>query len=360
MDRHADSDSRASSTLYVLELAGQDDAFAALEARSAAEDVSLLGPGLATASALSERVPTLALTHRASELVGTGAATAADARAILETESIDRTGSVAVRAVDVRGSTAVDTQAVERSLGELLVERGLSVDLDTPDHELRVLFADSAGDADGDTAGSVCAVGWLSIETVRDFGDRQPTDRPFFQPGSMDPIEARTLANVAGARPGGTILDPFCGTGGMVLESALLGARVLGGDVQAKMVRGSRRNLSHGVDGPGRPDDDRYPAPGRWDLYRGDAAQLPVAADGVTAVCFDAPYGRQSPISGDLEELIAATLAESARVADRAVVVADRSWDAIARAAGWTVTAHFERRVHRSLTRHVHVLSGAE
>jgi hypothetical protein len=37
-------------------------------------------------------------------------------------------------------------------------------------------------------------------------------------------------------------------------------------------------------------------------------------------------------------------------------VVADRSWAAAADEAGWTVTERFERRVHGSLTRHVHVL----
>jgi tRNA (guanine10-N2)-dimethyltransferase len=41
-------------------------------------------------------------------------------------------------------------------------------------------------------------------------------------------------------------------------------------------------------------------------------------------------------------------------------VVADRSWDGAAEAAGWSVEARFERRVHGSLTRHVHVLWRAD
>ena len=39
-----------------------------------------------------------------------------------------------------------------------------------------------------------------------------------------------------------------------------------------------------------------------------------------------------------------------------AVVVGDRAYNEAAEAAGWTVDAHIERPVHRSLTRHVHVL----
>ncbi|OYR89408.1 RNA methyltransferase, partial [Halorubrum distributum] len=66
---------------------------------------------------------------------------------------------------------------------------------------------------------------------------------------------------------------------------------------------------------------------------------------------------RQSKIARhELADLVAGALAEAARVAPRAVLVADRDWRAPAREAGWTVDAAFERRVHRSLTRHVLVL----
>jgi len=75
------------------------------------------------------------------------------------------------------------------------------VDLENPDHELRVVFSDAAGDVDDDTPGRICAVGWAVAASVRDFGQRMPSDRPFFQPGSMAPMDARALANLAGARP---------------------------------------------------------------------------------------------------------------------------------------------------------------
>ena len=78
-------------------------------------------------------------------------------------------------------------------------------------------------------------------------------------------------------------------------------------------------------------------------------------------MAFDAPYGRQSKIARhELADLVAGALAEAARVAPRAVVIADRDWRGPARDAGWTVDAGFERRVHRSLTRHVLVLRRPE
>jgi len=346
--------------VYVLELGGQDDPFARREAASAASDVSALAPGLATARGVTDRVRHLAYTHRACDLVGTGDPDVESARAVLEAAAIDREGTVAVRAVDVRASTQIDTQRIERALGGVLTDRGFTVDLEQPDHTLYAYFADPAGDEETatDEAGEpCCALGWGVVDSLRDFGGRQPTDRPFFQPGSMAPLEARALVNIAGARPDATVVDPMCGTGGLLLEAGLVGADVVGGDAQEKMVHGTRQNLRHVLDGDGHPATERYPEPGSWGLFRADAARLPLADDAADAVVFDAPYGRQSRIEGELDPLVSGALAESRRVAPRCVLVADRDWSALAREAGWTVTDRFERRVHRSLVRHVHVLA---
>ncbi len=321
--------------MYVLELGGQDDDFAVFEAESAASDVDPIAPGLATASALTDRIRHLAYTRSASELVGRGDADVASARSVLEATALDRSGTAAVRAVDVRGRTGVDTQRAERELGDVLVERGFGVDLEDPDHELRAFFAEGT-----------CALGWLLVESVRDYGERKPTDRPFFQPGSMDPLLARALANAAGARPGATVLDPMCGTGGILLEAGLVGARAVGVDTQTKMVRGSHENLAHFLDG-------------EWGIVRGDARSLPVADNAVDAVVFDAPYGRQSKIEGRLDRLVLEALEEARRVAPRCVVVGDRPWAQPAHEAGWTTEAAFDRPVHRSLTRYVLALRRA-
>ncbi|QRV16919.1 methyltransferase domain-containing protein [Haloterrigena salifodinae] len=368
--------------MYLLELGGEDDAFAAREATSAATGVRRIAPGLAVANAVNpERVRGLAYTHRASDLLGRTDADLETARALLETAPIDREGSVAVRATDVHGSTGVSTARAERELGSVLVDRGFTVDLDDPDHVLRAafsegplegggeleadaetgdLFADAGAEADSlEERVSVCALGWLAAESVRDFGDRAPTDKPFFQPGSMDPLLARAAANIAGAGPGATILDPMCGTGGGLVEAGLVGADVVGTDAQEKMVRGARENLEHFLepDEPSPTGVDR----GEWTVARGDATRLPLADDSVDGVVFDAPYGRQSKIETHrLEDLVAGALAEARRVAPRAVMIADRSWTSEARAAGWELEAAFERRVHRSLTRYVLVLERRE
>ncbi|SEG02116.1 N2-methylguanosine tRNA methyltransferase [Halobellus limi] len=326
--------------MYYLELAGGagDEALAALEAeRAAGSAVSRVAPGLATARGVrADRVPALAYTRHVSELVGRADATVSDAAAVLTAASIDRTGSVAVRARNVRSTADASTAEAERELGGVLVDRGFSVDLDDPDHELRVCFSED-----------VCLLGWAVAERDAAFGSRTPTDRPFFQPGSMAPMDARAYVNLAAgpSLPDATVLDPMCGTGGLLIEAGLVGARVVGSDAQWKMTRGAAENLDHYL-----PDS-------RWDVVRGDATELPFADDVADAVVFDAPYGRQSKIAGhELADLVGGALAEAARVAPACVLVADRSWESLAEDAGWTVRERFERRVHGSLVRHVHVL----
>jgi tRNA (guanine10-N2)-dimethyltransferase len=320
--------------VYGLELAGTDDTYAAHEARVVATDVTVVAPGLATARGIDRaRVPDLAYTHRTAELVGRTDASVASARALLTAARIDRTGSVAVRARDVRSSAGVSTRDAEVELGSVLVDRGFAVDLDDPDHVLCAWFS-----------GETCLVGWQVAESVRDFSTRQPTDRPFFQPGSMDPLDARWAVNVAGAGPRTRIVDPMCGTGGFLIEAGLVGSDVIGVDAQWKMTRGARENLRAYL-------DDGY------DVLRGDATALPLRDDCADGVVVDVPYGRQSKVAThSLSDLVTGALSEAARIAPRAVVVADRLWTDVAADAGWTVEERFERRVHGSLTRHVHVL----
>lgn len=338
--------------MYCLELAGNEDEFAAYEARRAASSVSVVGGGVATARGIEpNRLRQLAFTHAASELLAKTSADIEAAELAVEAATLEQSGSVAVRARDVRGKTGVDTQAAERRLGTVLVERGFEIDLENPDHELRALFAgnEAEEESDGKEADGCCLLGWLAIESRRGYGDRQPTERPFVQPGSMAPLDARALVNIAGAEPDATVVDPMCGTGGLLLEAALVGSNVIGVDAQWKMARGTETNLA--------ALEAEWEFDGETSSIRGDATALPLTDGCADAVVFDAPYGRQSKIARhELAELIEGALQEAARIAPQAVMVADQSWEEPARAAGWRVDRRFERRVHGSLVRHVHVL----
>ena len=106
------------------------------------------------------------------------------------------------------------------------------------------------------------------------FNARNPGKRDFFHPGVMMPRMARTLINLTCTHAGDIILDPFCGTGGILIEAEMLGIRSLGSDFDPMMVHGSVRNVT------------------RSDLLLADATSLPCACGTIDAVVTDFPYGQ--------------------------------------------------------------------
>lgn len=176
------------------------------------------------------------------------------------------------------------------------------------------------------------------------FEDRKQTLRPFHRSVVMPPRKARWLVNLTGVQPGETFLDPFCGTGSMLIEAALVGARVLGSDVDPVMVRGCRMNLAHaGVQADVRLLDARRMD--EWDVT-------------VDAIATDVPYGVSASLHhADRDDLYDGFLRRAAdvlRPGRRAVVVA-RSGSLKPPAEFETLSVHDED-VHGSLTRRVTVL----
>lgn len=73
----------------------------------------------------------------------------------------------------------------------------------------------------------------------RDFG------RPYKDPTvTMSPRLARMLVNLCGVRPGGTILDPFCGLGTIMQEALVLGYNAVGVEISAGEAARCRENLN--------------------------------------------------------------------------------------------------------------------
>lgn len=328
--------------MYLLEFAGEDDRLAAAEAGVVTTGCEVAAPGIGTTEEIDiEMAARLALTRRIVSHLGTVEGSLSDLIEFAESVTLDSEGSVAVRARDVRGLAGVDTQLVERELGTVLVDRGFAIDLERPTRELRV-FATVVDDT------RRWYLGWHLLETPRGYGDRAPPKRPFRQPGTMDAMLARVLVNLSRVQPEERLFDPMCGPGGVLIEAALIGVEPLGMDVQRRMVEGASENID-AVASPSSPVD----------VIQGTASQLPVRS--VDAVVFDAPYGRQSPIAHDsARELVAATLSELQGVTARCVAVFDAPVEELAVESGWSIIDHFERRVHRSLTRHITVLEASD
>jgi len=317
-------------SVYLLELKESNHDLAVAEADAVGE---LLEEGRGYALVREPRVKRyLACTHRVSRYLGYSEATVE--AAVEEARSLDVRfdGTFAVRA-RVHGDGPSSTE-LERRVGAVFAECA-SVDLDSPDDVVRLVV----------TEGRVLF--GLHVCETASFEGRAPTKKPFFKPGSMSPVLARALSNVAGGYDGATLLDPTCGTGGVLVESSVAGGRVVGGDASREMVEGARTNLREYVGKEGR-------------LFVGDARCLPLEEGSVDCAVTDLPYGRASHVEGESpEEVARGVLDELRRVVrcdGRVVAVSDKWLDEEARDARFDVIERVEDRVHRSLTRRVLVL----
>ncbi len=113
---------------------------------------------------------------------------------------------------------------------------------------------------------------------------RRPRARKFFLPSAIYPKLARCLVNLSQVKEGEVFLDPFCGTGSLLIESSLMGMRSVGVEITRWIARGARLNLI-GFSLP-------YEA-----IIRSDSASsLPLThVDGIST---DVPYGRASSTKG--------------------------------------------------------------
>lgn len=69
--------------------------------------------------------------------------------------------------------------------------------------------------------------------------------RPFRTNLSLQPKMARLLVNLARVKKNDRIIDPFCGSGSVLIESYLMGMKPFGIDSSEKMVEGCKKNLNY-------------------------------------------------------------------------------------------------------------------
>lgn len=133
-----------------------------------------------------------------------------------------------------RSRTKGISQELEREVGAIYAGHA-KVNLKNPDTEIRLLLSDDR---------------WFVCKKLMEidrgeYENRKADRRPFFLPISMHPRLARAMVNLSGIREGEKLLDPFCGTGGMLIEAGLVGAKILGSDVQRWIAEGCKKNLHH-------------------------------------------------------------------------------------------------------------------
>ena len=85
----------------------------------------------------------------------------------------------------------------------------------------------------------------LMVQDFEDYG-RRDYQRPWRDPkaGMLPPKVAQVMINLANAKHGQTILDPFCGGGTVIQEALLMGLSAVGSDISVEAVEGSEKNLN--------------------------------------------------------------------------------------------------------------------
>jgi tRNA (guanine6-N2)-methyltransferase len=119
-------------------------------------------------------------------------------------------------------------------------------------------------------------------------------------PGALKPSVAAALVSLAQTTRTTTVLDPCCGSGTILIEAALQGASVCGGDRNPLAVAAAQANASAaGITGA---------------IQQWDATALPLADAVMDRVITNLPWGRQVQVDEALSSLYQRLFAQMRRV----------------------------------------------
>ncbi|GLI63539.1 hypothetical protein VaNZ11_006528 [Volvox africanus] len=143
------------------------------------------------------------------------------------------------------------------------------------------------------------------------------TRRRYLGPTSMDTEMAFVMCNHAGVRRGSLVLDPYAGTGSILVAAAHYGARVMGADIDIKIIcegkigKGGERLTIYS-------NFEQYGLPAPVGLIRMDAHRHPIRPDLSEifhAIIGDPPYGVRA--GGRKSGLPKAEMAQRLLIRDR-------------------------------------------
>jgi tRNA (guanine10-N2)-dimethyltransferase len=237
----------------------------------------------------------------------------------------------------VSGSAGPRSPETLRSFGSIFRSGGGHIDLKHPDHRFWL---------ETSTTGQVQLYEEVGRIDRTSFSERRTPRLPFQRPVTLEPRLARTLVNLAHVGPGDRVVDPFVGTGSLLLEAALLGAITVGVDANATMIRGALDNFAY---------LGRTPQLLRQADAAEAAAEFPSAS--FDALVTDPPYGRASGTRGERPDLLWSralrSWTEKVRPGGRLAVIVPSG--APAPELDARLELAIPQRVHRSLTREFRV-----
>ena len=321
---------------------------AVLEVEEIETEIEIISPGIVLLKSLDPDkfddyykvlVKRLGYTHEVHHLISTLNYNDLDngVSSIDWSNYIDENFAVRVKRFD----SNIDTVATERRIGHLILTNteGISVNLTEPKSFIRVVSHQNS---------IYLCYGKYQLDK-KYFELIKPHKRPFFHPGCMSPKLARAMVNLARVKKGDFVLDPFCGTGGILIEAGLIGAKVIGSDIDWRMKKGAATNLDY----VGITD------------YRTcvvDVRELKMYEE-VDAVVTDPPYGISTTTSGEGTEGIFKEFLSSIEHSmkkDALLVMASPDSldiDSLLSEVGFVLLERYSIKMHKSLTRIISVIA---
>ena len=247
----------------------------------------------------------------------------------------------AVRVKKIGLDPDFNSQAMEIQIGGIikrLLGEKAKVNLENPETFLRTIVIDDR----------IFISERLIKRSKKHYYELKPHKRPFFYPGSMSPKLARGMCNLSRVKTGSIVLDPFCGTGGILIEAGIIEAKVVGIDIDEKMVEGTKKNLE-------------YCHIKDYQVFQGDARniELPFKVD---AIVTDPPYGISASTAGvESKKIYEDTLFSMQEIIkeDGFICMATPHYLDIHELVSHTkfkIIEQYHIRMHKSLTRVISVL----
>lgn len=184
-------------------------------------------------------------------------------------------------------------------------------------------------------------------ESDDEFQKRRGHLRPENHPTTLNPRIARACVNLTGIKTGSVLTDPFCGSGGILIEAGLMRFKTVGYDIDSYMLKKCQRNLE-------------FFKVKRFSLEESDTTRIDKPFEYVVT---DLPYGLHSKTTGSVAKMYSDFLNVLSKNLERKAVVlfphfVDRK--ALIRDAGLVVVHEFKIPVHSSLTRYIVLLKKKE
>ncbi len=205
------------------------------------------------------------------------------------------------------------------------------VNLENPQTPIHIIISEKT---------AYCCI--LISEIKHNFEQRKPEHRPGFSPVSLHPRLARAIVNLTGIKKG-ILCDPFCGTGGLLIEAGLIGFRAVGYDIDEKMLDKYAANMqSLGIKD--------------FSAVLQDATKIGIKYDYIAT---DLPYGRNSKITESAGDLYLRFLLQLKKILGRKAVIvfpSNSDYKNIIRRTGLKTAGEYSHYIHKSLTKKIVVI----